>query len=151
MLKRFLNQLLGNEPLGEPLPGEAAERALAVLLVRVARADRDYDQQERGRIITILERRNGLSRAEAEAMLAEAEEAESELTDTVHFTRDIKQGIPLEERIDLMQELWSLALTDTQRDPGEDQLLRLTAGLLGVSDQDSARARLRAAGDLGVG
>lgn len=150
MLNRFLRQLLGRTPVGEPLSGEAADHALAVLLVRLARADGAYDAEERGHILNLLARRGGLSHAEADAQLVLAEATESEAADTVRFTRDIKDRVPLEERVGIVQELWALALTDTHRDPGEDQLLRLVVSLLGVSDQDSARARQRAAAELGL-
>ena len=45
--------------------------------------------------------------------------------------------------------MWSLALADGLRDAHEDQLLRLLASLLGLTDMDSALARQRAErGDL---
>lgn len=151
MLSRFLDQLLGRAPLGEDLPGVTADRALAVLLVRLARADGSYDAEERGHIRNLIAGRAGLSHADAEAQLAEAEAIEADAADTVRFTREIKDGVPLEERIGIVEELWALALTDSRRDAGEDQLLRLVTSLLGVSDQDSARARQRAAAALGIG
>ena len=150
MLNRFINQLLGRAPLGEPLPGEAAVRAVAALLVRVARADGDFDPQQRGLILRLIERRGGLVPAEARALLAEAEVLEAEAADTVQFTRQIKEGVPLEERLDLMRDLWTIALSDGVRHVEEDSLMRLTAALLGMSDQQSALARQRAAAELGL-
>ncbi|MFB2531305.1 TerB family tellurite resistance protein [Paracoccus sp. p4-l81] len=150
MFASLLNQLLGREAAPDALPGEAAEQALAALLVRVARADGHYDDDERAHLLQIIASRNGFSPTDAEVFLAEAEAAEARAADTVSFTRDIKAGIPLDERAQVLRAMWSLALADANRDPDEDQILRLTAGLLGLTDRDSALARQQAAADLGL-
>ena len=115
--------------------------ALAALLVRVARADEDYTDPERTRIDRVLANRYGLSPFEAAKLRAEAEALEAEAPDTVRFTRALKDAVPHEDRISLMQAMWAVALSDDDRDPREDALIRVTADLLGVSDRDRAIAR----------
>jgi uncharacterized tellurite resistance protein B-like protein len=44
----------------------------------------------------------------------------------------------------LVEDLWTIVLTDDYRDANEDALIRTVVGLLGVSDKDSALARQRA-------
>jgi uncharacterized tellurite resistance protein B-like protein len=44
----------------------------------------------------------------------------------------------------LIQTLWSVALADGLRDAGEDQMMRMLANLLGVTDMESTLARKRA-------
>lgn len=149
MWTQILNTLLGNSA-DEPAPAADAELALAALLVRVARADGVYDTHERGLILRLVQRRGGLSHDEAEDRLHAAEALEEQSADTVRFTRDIKAATSPEDRQAVMQDLWSIVLADGARDPGEDQLMRLSASLLGVSDVDSALARQRAAQDAGL-
>ena len=72
------------------------------------------------------------------------EPAELQAPDTIRFTKALKDAVPLDHRIDLLQALWSVALADGQRNADEDQMLRLVANLLGVSDVDSGIARQRA-------
>ena len=72
-----------------------------------------------------------------------AEEFEAEAPDTVRFTRALKEAVPYEDRITLMEALWSVALTDGTRSADEDAALRLVASLLGINDRDSALARQR--------
>lgn len=74
-------------------------------------------------------------------MRAQAEQLESEAPDTVRFTRAIKDAVPYEDRLSVIEALWSVALADGERDHEEDALLRLVANLLGVNDRDSALAR----------
>lgn len=145
MLDTLLRRLLAPAPARLPEPD--ARVALAALLVRIARADGRYEPAEMARIDRVLASRNALSAFEAAALRREAEVLESEAPDTVRFTRALKDAVAHDDRANLMQSLWAVALADGQRDDDEDQLLRLVANLLGLTDQDSALARQRAARD----
>ena len=139
MFGRLLSQILTPEP--EPLPAPEARLALAALLVRLARADEHYTDPERSKIDRVLASRYGISPFEAAKVRAEAELLEAEAPDTVRFTRALKDAVPHEDRMSLMEALWSVALSDNDRDPREDAMIRQTADLLGVSDMDRAIAR----------
>ncbi len=143
MFGEFLKRLTAPSPT--PLPDTDARLALAALLVRVARADHHYDGAEIARINQILAARYGLSEQDTEALRADAEGLETEAPDTVRFTRAIKDAVPYEDRLGVVEALWSVALADGGRADEENALLRLTANLLGITDQDSARARQKAA------
>ena len=137
----LLRTLLAPSPprLAEP----DARLALAALLVRVARSDGDYACAEIDHIDHILMQRHGLSQTDAATLRAQAEVVESEAPDTVRFTRALKSAIPIEDRIDLVEALWTVALADGNRDANEDRLLRLVSSLLGLTDVESAQARQR--------
>jgi uncharacterized tellurite resistance protein B-like protein len=141
MFKELLNRLL--EPAGSPMGSEDARLPLAALLVRIARSDNNYADAEADRIDRIMQARYGLDIGGAILLREQAEAMEAEAPDTVRFTRAIKDAVPFEDRIGVIEALWQVALADGQRDAGEDALLRLAANLLGVSDVDSARARQR--------
>ncbi len=126
------------------LPLTEARLALAALLVRLARADGHYAQAEAAQIDRVLAARHGLSPFGAAALRVEAEALEAQAPDTVRFTRALKEAVPLEERTGIVETLWSVALADGGRDAQEEQVIRLTAALLGLSDRDSALARQRA-------
>lgn len=128
-----------------PLPDADARLALTALLVRVARSDNDYSAAERTRIQSIISARYSLDIAGCDALLADAEVLESEAPDTVRFTRSIKDAVPYEERLAVVEALWQVVLADGSRAKEEDALLRLVANLLGVTDMDSAQARQSAA------
>jgi uncharacterized tellurite resistance protein B-like protein len=143
MFNAFLSRLLA--PTTDRLPEPDADLALAALLVRLARADGDYADVEVARIDKILAKRHKLTPAAAAALRTQAETLEQEAPDTVRFTRAIKDVTALENRAELLQAMWSVALADHARDAEEDQLIRLVANLLGLTDQQSALARQRAA------
>lgn len=142
MFGDLLRQLLAPAP--DRLPEPDARLALAALLVRVARADGLYAAEEVDKIDRILMARHGLGPFEAAHLRTQAEELEVQAPDTVRFTRALKAAVGLEDRVDLLQALWSVALSDGDRNADEDQQLRLLTNLLGLSDVDSGLARTRA-------
>jgi uncharacterized tellurite resistance protein B-like protein len=141
MFADFMKTLFQENP--EPLTDVEARIPLTALLVRIARSDNDYAASEMIRIEEIAQNRFGLSKTEASQLRADAEQFESEAPDTVRFTRAIKEAVPYEARIDVIEALWQVALADGERDQHEDALIRLAANLLGVNDRDSALARRR--------
>ncbi len=126
-----------------PLPEPDQHLALAALLVRVAKADGHFADEEAQRIDRLLAARYGLTPFEAVRLRAQAETLEAEAPDTVRFTRSIKDAVPYEEREGVIEALWSVVLADGVRDAEETTLMRLVASLLGISDRDSALARQR--------
>lgn len=144
MLADLIRRLTGaHDP--SPLHPDDCRLALAALMVRLARADGDYQQVERLRIDQMLIARYGLTEAAAAALRAEAEQAEAAAADTVQFTRLIKDAVPYEERVGVVEALWKVAgASDVNAD--ERGFLRLVANLIGVTDQDSGLARQRVLG-----
>lgn len=150
MFQNLLSRLFSDEPSGELLASQDAEVAIAALLVRVARSDEHYEQIEQQRIDRILAARRGLSPDDAAERRSEAEMIEAEAPDTVRFTRQIKDRIALEDRVEVISAMWQIAYADDSRAADEETLIRLVAGLLGVSDRDSGLARQRVLSDLGL-
>jgi len=139
MIQDLLRRLTAPEP--EPLPYDDARIALAALLVRIARSDGDYAEIEVERIDRVLANRYGLSPFEVTKLRGEAEALETEAPDTVRFTRAIKDAVPHEDRLKVIESLWDIVLADGERDHEEDALLRMVAPMLGINDRDSNLAR----------
>jgi len=143
MFADFLKRLTQPEP--DPLDDGDARLALTSLLVRIARSDGDYAPAERRQIEAVVTTRYVLDAQGTAELLTQAEALEEEAPDTVRFTRAIKEAVPYEERLGVIESLWSVVLADGVREQEEDALLRLISNLLGVNDIDSAQARQRVA------
>lgn len=148
-MMRFLRDLL----IRPGSTGRAADArtALAAILVEAARADGAYDAAERARIDRVLETRFGLTPAQAVALRTEGEAAQSGAVDLVRFTRAIKDAVPHEERIGVVEALWEIVYADGTREMHESALMRKLCGLLHVEDREAGLARRRVAGRLGIG
>ena len=114
---------------------------MAALLVRIARSDEVYDEDEKELINKMLQSRYNLIDNQSEDIRKQAEELEAKAPDTVRFTRLIKDTVPFEDRKSVVKDLWSIVLSDGKRDAEENNSMRLIANLLGVNDKDSALAR----------
>ncbi|MEL6517494.1 MAG: TerB family tellurite resistance protein [Pseudomonadota bacterium] len=141
MFADFLNRLTQPDP--ETLADADARLALTALLVRIARSDGEYAEEEARRIDRLMAKRYDLSPFEATALRRDGEALEAEAPDTVRFTRAIKDAVPYEDREGVIEAMWDVVLADGVRDHEEDALLRLVANLLGVNDRDSNLARKR--------
>lgn len=139
MVLSLLKKLMESKP--QALDTSDARLALSALMVRVARADHQYDMVEAAEITRILMERYSLHHSDAEELRAEAETIEAEAPDTVRFTKAIKESVAYEDRVNVVQSLWSIVLSDGRRDHFEDSIMRLVVNLLGVSDKESAMAR----------
>ncbi len=141
MFGDFLRRLTAPEP--DPLGDEDARLALTALLVRIARTDGHYSEAEIAHIDRVVSKRYGIGPFEASNLRAQAEILESEAPDTVRFTRAIKDAVPYDERIKVVEALWEIVLADGERDHEEDAMMRLVAPMIGINDRDSALARQR--------
>jgi uncharacterized tellurite resistance protein B-like protein len=145
MLADLLRRLSGDDDAA-PLDPADSRLAMAALMVRLARSDASYTEAERRRIDRLLDVQYALGPQAAAALRAEAERAEAAAPDTVRFTRLIKEAVPYEARVAVIEALWRVAATEGLN-ADERGFLRLVANLVGVSDQDSGLARQRVMGE----
>jgi len=136
MLRRFLNRLT------PPDRGPNLAPVFGAVLVRLAKADGVYTADERAMIMSQITPLLGEGDT-ADTALNNAEEIEAAAGDTIHLANQIKQLVPLDERVNLIESAWAVVLADGSRDAHEDAIMRLFAKLMGLSDGDSARARQR--------
>lgn len=127
---------------------DALPMAFAALLVEAARADEAYEDHEIAIIDRALKRKFELDDSAAAALRAKAEDAQDAAVDIQRFTK-IAKAMTGEEKIELIEELWEVVLSDGDRNPYEDMLIRRICGLIYVDDQDSGAARARVAARLG--
>ncbi len=121
--------------------------SFAALLVEAARADEHYDEKEAAIIDRALKAKFALDDAGAASLRAKAEAAQDSATDIQRFTKIAKE-MTRDDKIAMIEELWEIVLSDGDRDPFEDTLIRQICGLIYVDDQDSGSARARVAARL---
>jgi uncharacterized tellurite resistance protein B-like protein len=141
MFSDLIRRMTAPEP--QTLPNPDARLALGAILVRLARTDGDYSADEVAQIDQLLMRRYAITQPEAEALRVQCEAFEAEAPDTVRFTRAIKDAVSYDDRVAVIEAMWAVVLADGVRDHEEDSMMRMTVSLLGVTDQDSHRARLK--------
>ncbi|MEM9062995.1 MAG: TerB family tellurite resistance protein [Pseudomonadota bacterium] len=144
MIDQLLQLLTGKTASSPDAPKhDPAQVALAAVLIEAALADGHYAAEEQAQIGRILEARFDLDETEAAALRAEAQIVQSEATDLVRFTRVIKDTVPYEDRVGVIEAVWRVIYADGDRDYEESALVRRLAGLLYVPDREAGLARQR--------
>ena len=122
----------------------ALRAATALLLVEAAALDGDFDPGEEALIRSLLAEHFHITPEEADRLLTEAEARHEDTVELYGLTRAIKDRLPPEDRVEIMEMLWQVAYADGVLHDFEASLARRVAGLLYVSDHDSGAARKRA-------
>ncbi|MEM9840882.1 MAG: TerB family tellurite resistance protein [Pseudomonadota bacterium] len=139
LFRKFRGEAETEEAKTDPL-----QRAVAALLVEAARADEDYTETEKALIDRLLAGQFALSADQTAALRAEAEAAQAEANDLYGFSRVVKDELSREGKMQLIEAMWRVVLTDDHRDPHEEMVIRRLVGLIHLEDRDSTEARRKA-------
>ena len=134
-------KILNNITKKQNEPKVSQELALATLFIQLAKVDNDFSDEEYKIISTILEKRYGVTKSESEAIIKEAEIIETDSSDTMQITREVKSTIPYEDRLEILRDLWQIIMADNYRSNEENNFMRLVTKLLGMSDKLSGQIR----------
>ena len=118
--------------------------AFAILLLEAGMMDGVLDDKEKATIDKLLSNFFELSNDETTKLIEEAIKTQSESNQIIHLTRSIKENFTENQRIDIVQMIWEVILSDGEEHIYEQNLMRRVTGLLYISDQNSGMARKRA-------
>lgn len=124
--------------------------AAAALLVEAARMDDSFGTEEWEAIRALLAGRFGLNEDETKTLMQAAETKATDAVELYSFARVVKDGFEHDERVELMEMLWTVVYADGTVHDHEANLLRRVAGLIYVSDRESGAARKRARAKLNI-
>jgi uncharacterized tellurite resistance protein B-like protein len=150
MLDQILKFLGGQDLPPDADQGEQPLLAIAALLVEAAKSDGNYQDGDRFVVAGLLRRLSGVGEAEAERLVAAAEQALAQTVQLFRFTRQIVEQVAPDQRVRIIELLWEAVYADRILTADEDSLVRRVAGLLYVSDRDRGAARLRVLKRLGI-
>lgn len=141
-LKRFFDTDLaspGDGPAGE----HRLQVATAALLVEVMRLD-GSPARSRDAILAAVQRKFGLSAAEAASLVQLAEQEACESVGHYEFTSLINRHYSPAQKARIVEFMWQVAYADEALSANEQHVIRKIAELLYVSHADYVAAKLRA-------
>lgn len=133
-------------PAEEPEARKDLRLAACALLLELAHADEEFSQEERLHVESAVRRQFGLDTAEAERLLALAEEARANAVDLWQFTNLIAESYSLGQKMVLAEIMWGLVYSDGELASKEDYLMRKISNLLRIEPGYLAEARQRVEG-----
>ena len=129
------------------MPGQgehALHLATAVLLVEVMRADPQLEEAERVAVVEALKRKFPLQPDELDRLLELAHEKARTSNDFYAFTSVINDRFTHEQKIHVIELMWTVAYADGHLDAHENHLISKVAGLLHVTHGEYIAAKLHA-------
>ncbi|MGH9456697.1 MAG: TerB family tellurite resistance protein [Thermoanaerobaculia bacterium] len=144
------------EQLAPPSP-EERERdhqhrirlATAAVLLETAYADSSFSLAEQQNIVGYLRDRFELSEDDARELIESAEEHRSDAVDHFAVTNVLRRNIPLDERIEIVKEMWRLVYHDGHLHQYENYLVRKLADLLGLEHHVMIDAKMAVQKEIG--
>jgi uncharacterized tellurite resistance protein B-like protein len=118
--------------------------ATAALFFEVVRADGTVGDDERRALRAAIDSTFDIPAAEVDELMRVAEEKSREAASLYEFTHLVDQKLGPEDKVRIVELLWSLAFADDRKDPLEEHLVRTVAGLLHVSHAHFIDAKIRA-------
>ena len=119
-------------------------QAIIILLIEACQIDGDTSKVEIQYIKKLLINKFGFTQDQAEKNLLEALEKSDERIEIFSQIKIILNEMDHEERIDVIEMMWGVILSDGIVDDFEANLMRRMNGLLYVSGAESASAKQRA-------
>ena len=119
-------------------------QAIIILLIEACQIDGDTSKVEIQYIKKLLINKFGFTQDQAEKNLLEALEKSEERIEIFSQIKIILNEMDHEERIDVIEMMWGVILSDGIVDDFEANLMRRMNGLLYVSGAESASAKQRA-------
>jgi uncharacterized tellurite resistance protein B-like protein len=123
-----------------PDPFERRQVAVASLLIEASRLDGHYDPVEQGTVVRLLRETLKLPADQARTLLSLAEIRQANTYDDWIFTNAVRKGYSLDERKEIVKNLWEVALIDRM----ENLMIDRVATELGLTVADTAAAKTAA-------
>ncbi len=143
-IRSFFDEYLATDSGSAADPDASARCAAAALLLEMAHMDETMTPKEHGAVITAVREGFGLSRHQAEELIACAQAEREQATDYHQFTSLIAANFDAPQRANLIQRLWQVAYADQVLCQHEEYLVRKVANLLHVPHSAFISAKLRA-------
>ncbi len=136
-----------NNLAGSVESGQAQEHQLrvatAALLIEMMMQDEQAMQQEKQAILSALQKRFKLTSAETDELYQLAEDERRSATDYHQFTNLIAKHFTQPQKIQIIDNLWSVAYADGELDKYEEHMVRRIADLIHVSHRDFLQSKHR--------
>ena len=118
---------------------------LAVLMLEVAKSDFEESDAEIQTMTAWLENQDlGLKSQDVSQLLDSARNEQAGSAGLFDYTRRACERMSMEERVELVEQLWRIAYADGVVDKYEDAAIRKASELLYVSHSDFIRAKFSA-------
>jgi uncharacterized tellurite resistance protein B-like protein len=146
-----IKDLLGKKPeaASGPTGAQRIQLATAILLLEMAHADKEFHPMEQVVIDDVLADRFQLSPEAIEELTAYATQARGASVDLFQHTRLVNQTFSVDEKIELLHQLWRVVYADGVLHRYEDYLVGRLCTLLRLTHKQLIDAKLAVLDEVG--
>ena len=123
--------------------------ATAALLIEIAKADGDFSDEERERIIHLMKKDFELDDDLVAELLDLSEQKVKDSISVYEFSKIINESFTRQEKIELLKNLWRIVYVDGKLDSHEDQLIKIIGSTLNLEHKDIIGAKLFVKQEMG--
>lgn len=145
MLKQL--KALFKEGSESPIPNLSEhdkQLACAALMIEIATIDQDFDSTELATLTYLLQHRFGVSSADVQTLIDEAESQHQETASLYPYTRLVNDELDIAAKYDLVVSMWRIAFADGELDKYEEHMIRKVADLIHLPHSEFIRAKHQA-------
>jgi uncharacterized tellurite resistance protein B-like protein len=123
--------------------------AAAALFVEIAEADGNFSEEEKKRIIDLMEKEFNLDEECVNELLEISEKKVEESISIYEFTSIINEGFTQAEKLELLKNLWRVIYIDGKLSSEEDRLIKIIGTTMNIEHKDIIGAKLLVKQELG--
>ncbi len=140
--KVLIPEFEGNNNASHSTREKKIQVATCALFIELAKADDDFSEVERKKIISLMEDIFDIDEEYVEELVALSESKVNQSVSVYEFTTVINNNFDRNEKIDLLINLWRLVYVDDTLNQYEDGLMRKLGTLLNLEHSDLINAKL---------
>jgi len=116
--------------------------ATCALLVEMAKADSEFTDDERKKIISVMKKTFNLDKEYVDELIELSEESIKKSVSVYEFTTTINENLSRDEKFELLKNLWRLIYVDETLNMHEDHLIKKIGNTLNMEHRDVIAAKL---------
>jgi len=110
--------------------------AISTLMIQTAVYDGVFDEQEKSEILELIKKYFNFNEDQKLSLFKIAMKVNDNSNDMQQFTRVLNDNLSEEEKLNIIEMLWKIIISDGHIDDYENALIRKISGLLYISDRD---------------
>ena len=110
--------------------------AISTLMIQTAVYDGIFDEQEKSKILELIKKYFNFNEEQKLDLFKIAIKVNDDSNDMQQFTRVLNDNLSEEEKLNIIEMLWKIIISDGRIDDYENALIRKISGLLYISDKD---------------
>ena len=115
---------------------DTVQIAISTLMIQTAVYDGVFDEQEKSEILELIKKYFNFNEDQKLSLFKIAMKVNDDSNDMQQFTRILNDNLSEEEKLNIIEMLWKIIISDGHIDDYENALIRKISGLLYISDRD---------------